>query len=304
MNIQKCINRKVLRISNIRDLILKQFSAEQSVDMSNQGDSYKVMLALWKALGTSEKLILMNSKCKEDKEEQEDDRINDIKDGGVESFNIGDFITLLSHSRWDICGFPPVIQDKQTLLMRKNSMENGIMNADEINDLNPLYCFEDKKNGYLAIKLFTSFLDRHGEKAALLVRRFAESRRQYCSLVHICLQLTWFVTDVLKLTPLSSSANDTIPFLAKQNSWEILSEENCVEELFYLALFTFDDIWIYFTDQLHKKPSLQIHEICTLSTRSMLVELLDSDFKNIEQMWGLWSELRVRRQIASITTLS
>merc|ERR1712046_321621 len=74
---------------------------------------------------------------------------------------MNDFIALLSHIRWDICGFPPIIQDKHSLLMRKNSVNTGIMNVDEINDLNPLYCFEDKKNGFMALTLFTSFLNCH-----------------------------------------------------------------------------------------------------------------------------------------------
>ena len=248
MTIQKHLNNKVMRINKTTDLITKIFHVEQQNDVNSTdkdghiNESYKAALALWKALEISERLILLNS------EEVDNNFVKGPKkNDDSNERQLDNFIALLSQSRWDICGFPPVIQDKQTLLVRKNSMNHGIMNSDEINDLNPLYCFEHKKNGHLAVTLLTSFLVRHREKAAMLVKRFAETRRRYCSLAHVCLQLAWFVTDALKLTPLCTNASDTIPFLAKQNSWNILSEEKCIEELFDLALFTFDDIWTYFT---------------------------------------------------------
>ena len=304
VNVQEILNKKISRINYMRNSIMKKFSVDQSQNSespnaegnvnSDTRDFYDIVLGLWKALETSEMLMVL------DMNDNDSSRMkNDIKNGEEEFV---DLISLLSHRRWSVCGFPPVVRDRDALLMRKRSMENGLINSDEINDLNPLYCFENKKNGYMAIILFTYFLRHHGEKAAIIVKRFATERRQYCSLVHVCLQLTWFVTDVLRLTPLAiaTNTNNVISCLAKEKSWNVLNEGNCVEELFCLALLTFDDIWIHFTEKLKRNPSLQIHEISTLSTRSMLLELLESDLESTEQMWGLWSELRVRRQMAAV----
>ena len=71
----------------------------------------------------------------------------------------------------------------KTKRCRAFSVESGLLNSDEVNDQHPLQAFH-RSNGLLAIKLLTTFLNKHKDKAALIICEFAQTRRRYCSLVH------------------------------------------------------------------------------------------------------------------------
>lgn len=157
-------------------------------------------------------------------------------------------------------------------------------------------CGKTSHHGVLSIKLLTSFLTRHKEKAALIATEFASSRRRHCSLPHTAHTLTRYILEALSLSPsLSeepraqetgkagkprSSAFDcqtVIPLLAaKEGVWSILSEERAMEELFDMSIFTFDDVWKHCTDRRGTLAHSSVHALCLSATNTLLKQILHS----------------------------
>lgn len=147
-----------------------------------------------------------------------------------------------------------------------------------------------------ALLLLTSFLKNKKTKAAIILCEFSESRRRFCSLVHLSVHLAGLVNETLRLTQISSNPKAPISSLSKTPVWHLLNDENCVQEVFDVSLLTFDDMWRYFTEKMKQKPTREIYEVCMLVTNSLVKDLLDAGPENVEDMWLMWSEQRIRRQ--------
>ena len=165
--------------------------------------------------------------------------------------------------------------------------------------VHPLHGF-DRENGLNALILLISFVKKHKMKAAIILQEFAETRRRFCSLVHLSCQLASLVTNALRLTPTPTGAKSSVSSLSKTPVWSLLDSESCLQEVFDVALMTFDDIWRHFTEKMEQKPTREIYELCTTVTNTLLKELLDSGPSGVEEMWAMWSEQRVRRQRALV----
>ena len=92
----------------------------------------------------------------------------------------------------------------------------------------------------------------------------------------VCCQLTWFVTDALRLTPLPDPVSAAIPLLAKSPVWQFLDEERCTQEVFDVALVTFDDTWKQCTDHKGLTPTSQTYQLCMATTKCLLQELIET----------------------------
>jgi hypothetical protein len=147
-----------------------------------------------------------------------------------------------------------------------------------------------------ALISLTAFLKSKRAKAAIIVCEFAESRRRFCSVVHLSVHLVGLVNEVLRLTQISSNAKAPISSLSKTPVWHLLNDENCFQEVFDVSLLTFDDMWRYFTEKMEQKPTREIYEVCILVTNSLLKDLLDAGPEDVEDLWLMWSEQRIRRQ--------
>lgn len=180
---------------------------------------------------------------------------------------------LNKSGRWELCGFPAG---------------------------QPLKDFHS--GGLLAATCLLAFLSKYGDKASLLVLEFVRKRLKYCSLPQVCCQLTIFVADALRLlpTPDSPEAPLSVAYIARKHTWTLLSEERCFQEVFDIALLTFDDLWRHYTDQLGHTPTSDTLQLCLFSCRTLLEELISKCPRNTEQLWQMWTEQRVDRQQALV----
>jgi hypothetical protein len=123
---------------------------------------------------------------------------------------------------------------------------------------NALHEFNSQPGGMLAIQCLSLWLRRFGDKASLIICEFALKRRELCSLPIVCVYLIQICLVSLKLitpqalTQVMSSKNPSqvleinhikLRTLARQESWSLLGDESCLEQLFSISLLTFDDLW-------------------------------------------------------------
>mmetsp|Transcript_22918 Transcript_22918/g.33497 ORF Transcript_22918/g.33497 Transcript_22918/m.33497 type:complete len:1092 (+) Transcript_22918:179-3454(+) len=187
---------------------------------------------------------------------------------------------------------------------------------------NALREFNSNPAGLLAIDCLTYFLGRFGDKAALLVCEFATRRTHICSLPIVCVYLVQICLVGLKLVssqvftdiiscPVKAANVQHIPLsqVARQPEWVILSDENCLNELFCLALFTLDDLMKHASPSRGVRPCMSssdtllavagqdILATCMTGCRVLIDELLHINrATSTEQLWRLWSEQRLQRQ--------
>eukprot|EP01041_Mallomonas_annulata_P001495 gene1495-2882_t len=182
-------------------------------------------------------------------------------------------IELCASPRWELCGFL---------------------------GSNPLKDFHS--GGLLAAQCMLAFLTKYGDKASLLVLEFVKKRLKYCSLSQVCCQITIFTADALRLlpTPDSPEAPLSLAYIARKHSWTLLNDERCFQEVFDIALLTFDDMWRHYTDQLGHTPTTDTVQLCLFSCRTLLDELVKSLPRNTEQLWHMWTEQRLNRQQALV----
>ena len=174
------------------------------------------------------------------------------KENESELINFPTLTTLYSSNRWGICGF-----------------QVG----------NPLKDFQS--NGLLALKNLTEFLLRYEEAGCQLGADFAEQRSRYCTYAQVAVQLSKFTADALRLTPTPyTPLSAPIQHLAKQHSWQLLSEQNCFQELFNLAMLTFDEAWRAVTEERGTLPHVGTYDQCLLYVR----ETLDTIVKTVSPL--------------------
>ena len=139
-------------------------------------------------------------------------------------------------NRWGVCGFQPG---------------------------NPLKDFQS--NGLLALKSLTEFLLRYESAASHLGEVFVLQRSKYCTYAQVAVQLSKFAADTLRLTPTPyTPIGAPLQYLAKQPSWQLLSEQNCYQEVFNLSMLTFDEAWRASTEERGTSPHVDTYEQCLL----------------------------------------
>ena len=162
---------------------------------------------------------------------------------------------LYSSNRWSICGF-------QTN--------------------NPLHDF--MSNGLQALKCTTEFLLRYEEAGADLGSDFAQQRSKFCTFAQVAVQLSKFTADALRLTPTPyTPLSAPIQHLAKQPSWQLLSEQNCFQEMFNLSVLTFDEAWRAVTEERGTLPNVNTYEQCMLYVREVLETLIKDVSQNFRR---------------------
>lgn len=165
-----------------------------------------------------------------------------IEDKKAELIEFSTIEKLYSSNRWGVCGFQPG---------------------------NPLKDFQS--NGLLALKSLTEFLLRYENAACLLGEVFALHRSKFCTYAQVAVQLSKFAADSLRLTPTPyTPPSAPLQYLAKQPSWQLLSEHNCYQEIFNLAMLTFDEAWRASTEERGTSPHIDTYEQCLLYVRETL----------------------------------
>ena len=165
-----------------------------------------------------------------------------IDDKEAELMEFSSLEKLYSSNRWGVCGFQPG---------------------------NPLKDFQS--NGLLALKSLTEFLLRYEHAACQLGEVFALHRSKFCTYAQVAVQLSKFAADSLRLTPTPyTPLSAPLQYLAKQPSWQLLSEQNCYQEIFNLAMLTFDEAWRASTEERGTSPHIGTYEQCLLYVRETL----------------------------------
>ena len=164
-----------------------------------------------------------------------------------ESKEFSNLSDLLLCNLWGVCGFS--VQD-------------------------PLQDFHS--NGLLALKNLTEFLLRFQDAGCLIGFEFAQSRFRYCTYSQVAVQLSKLTADVLRLTPTPyTPIAAPIQHLAKQPSWQLLSEHNAFQEMFNLSILTFDEVWRSFTGDIGSLPNENTYEHCLMHVQDILETLIN-----------------------------
>ena len=175
---------------------------------------------------------------------------NDCKKDESEEEEEDKFLSLealLSHNRWGVCGF---------------SVQSPLK--------------EFQSNGLLALKNLTEFLLRFKDLGCQLGFEFAQQRYRYCTYSQVAVQLSKFTADVLRLTPTPfTPVSAPIQHLAKQPSWQLLSEPNSFQEVFNLSLLSFDKAWRAMTEEKGMLPDINTYEHCLLYVRETLEKIIN-----------------------------
>ena len=165
----------------------------------------------------------------------------------TENEKISNLSELLENKLWGVCGFS--VQD-------------------------PLQDFHS--NGLLALKNLTEFLLRFENAGCLIGFEFAQSRYRYCTYSQVAVQLSKLTADVLHLTPTPyTPIAAPIQYLAKQSSWQLLSEHNAFQEMFNLSILTFDEVWRSFTGDIGSLPNENTYEHCLMHVQDILETLIN-----------------------------
>jgi hypothetical protein len=108
-------------------------------------------------------------------------------------------------------------------------------------------------------------------------------------LVQLCIQLSRFAADMLELIPKPSTPqNAPIQFLARGEHWQLLSDPFAVEEVFALAMFSFEECWERCTEVRQQLPSTEMYHDCLVYALDTIQRMLLLGPHSVENMWELW----------------
>eukprot|EP01038_Epipyxis_sp_PR26KG_P013889 gene13889-18626_t len=265
------------RIRKIQEDLQLNFSLKSII----LEESYLGMIReLWKLLENAEDMMsfpsttLENNNNNNNSENSKSNNNNELN-----GFSIDD---LLQNKRWEICGF-----------INTNSFTSDIIN-DSKSEL-PLKEFA-AQYGYMAVKSLIGFINRYKTKAYAIIVDFCQNRRKYCSLPQVVLRLVHFTADALQLIATPENAQAPMQTLAKQPSWVLLNDDVCFQEVFDMAMLSFDDAWKSYTDRIGELPDHETYSQSLWKCRNTLWTILGKKPKTLDNMWELWMKFRIIQQ--------
>lgn len=282
---------KSLRVSHIRILRRKrdlvQFSVPQAQQFTIESEDDIKVDSKEKANDEASNTPQPVERVASDDDSIYDNIVNDFSESQIDEKNLKQSIhELMNSHRWKIC-FP------------KNDILEDLRNG---------------PGGFLALQCMTLFLTKFGEKAALLVADYSDEKRYSIkSFPDLCLNVFQLILTILKIVSRQSIVtaimnhksmaenssfvpmaivHKTLNEIAKENSWTLLDEDDCIPDIFTIALLTIEDLWKHWAIE----APTDIFTNCMTGCQVLLEELLEQRPSNMEQMWKLWTEQRVLKQ--------
>jgi hypothetical protein len=108
--------------------------------------------------------------------------------------------------------------------------------------------------------------------------------------------LSRFAADVLELIPKPFTPhNAPIQYLARGMHWQLLSDAFAVEEVFAIAMFSFEEYWQRCTDINQQIPSVEMYHDCLVHALDTIQRVLNRNPRSVEAMWELWVADKVQQ---------
>lgn len=267
----KCTAIKSLQTKLIA--VIRGTEAAVAVDAPEvyQRDRLAAIQALWVALGAAHRMRYLSEKS--------------IPANVLETFDVlpSDDSLLLS-SRWRHCGFPFPTAGARTVENAKN----------------PLYNLSN-----YAIRMIEGFATKYAPKSSKAILCFAQDRAKYGNSLAKTTNVV-IKACALELGLLEERGGDIVappmPRLSRLTCWELFSfhseqVEDVFQQVCFLALLSYDDFYLTMTVRSKRMPSLETGASALNSTMLLLRSVLANEPKNVNSLWEMWAESRVRGQV-------